>query len=66
MNRTGSKTIILVLFFIRRWLQFLFSHRQIAAITVRVFIKDIMHKIIVYLPPRLVQSAGDYFRGDLA
>ena len=58
MNRKGSKTIILVLFFIRRWLEFLLFDYQVAAISVRVFIRDIMHNIIVYLPHRLVRSAG--------
>ena len=53
-------------FFIRRCLECLLSHCQIAAISVRVLIRDIMHNIIVYLPPRLVRSAGDYYRGDLA
>ena len=59
MNRKGSKTIILVLFFIKRWLEFLLAHYQIAAISARVFIRDIIHNIIVHLPPRLVRSAGD-------
>ena len=66
MNRKGSKQLFWSFFFIRCWLEFLLSHCQIAAISVRVFIRDIMHNIIVYLPPRLVQSAGDWHRGDLA
>ena len=42
-----------------RWLEVLLSHCQIAVILIRVFISDIMHNIIVYLPPRLVRSAED-------
>ena len=45
--------------FIRHWLESLLHHCQIAAIFVRVFIRDIMHNITVYLQPRLVRSAGD-------
>ena len=54
-----QKQLFWAFFFIRRCLVFWLSHWQIAAISVRVFIRDIMHNIIVYFPPRLVRSAGD-------
>ena len=54
-----QKQLFWSFFFIGRWLEFLLSHCQIAAISVRVFIRDLMHNIIVYLPPRLVRLAGD-------
>ena len=52
-------------FFIGRWSEFLLSHCQIAAISIRVFISDIMHNIVVYLPTRLVRSTEDKQSGDL-
>ena len=56
MNHKGSKIIIFRPFsFFRRWLEFLLSNFHITALSVRVFIRDIMHDIIVYLPPRLVR-----------
>ena len=58
MKRKGSKTIISVFFSIRLKLEFL-SLCQIAAISVRVLCKDIVHNTIVYLPPILVWSVGD-------
>ena len=39
---------------------------QIAAISIRVLYRDIVHNTIVYLPPILVRSAGDKRRGCLA
>ena len=54
-----QKQLFWSFYFIRRWLEFLLFYCQIAAISVRVFIRDIMHKIVVYLPTRLVRSAGD-------
>ena len=59
MKRDGSKTIISVYFSIRLWLEFLLSLRQIAAISIRVLYRDIVHNTIVYLLPILVRSAGD-------
>ena len=54
-----QKQLFLSFFFSRHWLEFLLCHCQIAGISVRVLIRYIMHNIIVYLPPRLVRSAGD-------
>ena len=54
-----QKQLFRSLFFIRRWLEFLLSHCQIVAISVRVFIRYVMHNSIVHLPPRLVRSVGD-------
>ena len=59
MKCKGSKTIISVFFSIRLWLEFLLSLCQIAAISIRVLYRDIVHNTIVYLPPILVRSAGD-------
>ena len=59
MKRDGSKTIVSVYFSIRLWLEFLLSLRQIAAISIRVLYRDIVHNTIVYLLPFLVRSAGD-------
>ena len=59
MKHKGSKTIIAVFFSIRRWLEFLLSLCQIAAISIRVLYRDIVHNTIVYFPPILVRSAGD-------
>ena len=59
MKRDGSKTIISVYFSIRLWLEFLLSLRQIAAISIRVLYRDIVHNTIVYLLPILARSAGD-------
>ena len=59
MKHKGSKTIILVFFSIRLRLEFLLSVCHIAAISIRVLDKDIVHNTIVYLPPILVRSAGD-------
>ena len=59
MKRKGSKTIILVFVSIRLWLEFLLSLCQSAAIFIHVLHRDIVHNTIVYLPPILVQSAGD-------
>ena len=59
MKCKGSKTIISVFFSIRRWLEFLLSLCQIAAISIRVLYRDIVHNTIVYLPPILMRSAGD-------
>ena len=53
-----KKQLFCSFFFIRRWLEFLSSHCQIAAIPFCVFIRDSMHNIIAYLQPRLVRSAG--------
>ena len=53
-----QKQLFWSFFFIRRWLEFLLFHCQIAAISVGVFIRESMPSIIVYLPPRLVRSAG--------
>ena len=39
---------------------------QIAAISIRVLYRDIVHNTIVYLPPISVRSAGDWRRGGLA
>ena len=59
MKHKGSKTIISVFSSIRRWLEFLLSLCQIAAISIRVLYRDIVHNTIVYFPPTLVRSAGD-------
>ena len=59
MKRKCSKTIISVFFSIRLWLEFLFSLHQIAAISIRVLYRDIVHNTIVYLAPILVPSAED-------
>ena len=59
MKRKDSKAIISVFFSIRIWLEFLLSLCEIAAISSRVLYRDIVHNAIVYLPPILVQSAGD-------
>ena len=50
MKRKGSKIIISVFSPIRVWLEFLLSLSQIAAISIRVFYRDIVHITIVYLP----------------
>ena len=47
INRKGSKTIISVFFSIRLWLEFLLSLYQIAAISVRVLYRDIVHNAMV-------------------
>ena len=60
------KTNYFSIFLIRLWLELLLSLCQIAAITIRVLHRDMVHNIIVYLPPILVRSAGDYRRGGLA
>ena len=59
MKLKGSKTIISVFFSIRLWLEFLLSLCQIAAISIRVLYRDILHNNIVYLLPILVRSVGD-------
>ena len=59
MKRKGSKTIISVFFSIRLWLEFLLFLCQIAAISIRLLYRDMVHNTIVYLPPILVRSAGD-------
>ena len=59
MKRKGSKTIISVFFSNRLWLELLLSLCPIAAISIRVLYRDIVHNAIVYLPPILVRSAGD-------
>ena len=59
MKRNGSKTIISVFFSLRLWLEFLLSLCQIAAISIRVLYKDIVHSTIVYLLSILVRYAGD-------
>ena len=41
-----QKQLFWSFFYIRRWLEFLLCHCHIAAISVRVFIRDIMHNII--------------------
>ena len=42
-----------------RILEFLLPLCQIAAISIRVLYRDIVHNTIDYLPPILVRSAGD-------
>ena len=59
MKLKGSKIIIAVFFSIRLWLEFLMSFFQIAAISIRVLYRDMLHNTIVYLKPILVRSAGD-------
>ena len=59
MKRKGSKPIISALCSIRLWLEFLLFLYQIAAISIRVLYKDMVHKTIIYSPPILVRSAGD-------
>ena len=59
IKRKGSKTIISVLFSIRLWLEFFLSLYPIAAISIRVLYKDIVHNTIIYLPSILVRSEGD-------
>ena len=59
MKRKGSKTIISVFFSIRLWLDFLLSFCQIAAISIHVLYRDIVHNTIVYLPPIFARPAGD-------
>ena len=59
MKHDGSKIIISVFFSIRSWLEFLLSLCQIAAISIRVLYRDIVHNTIVYLLLILVRSAGD-------
>ena len=66
MKRKGSKTIISVFFSIRLWLEFLLSVCHIAAISIRVFYRVIVHNTIVYLPPISVRPAGGKRRGGLA
>ena len=65
MKRKGSKTSISVFFSIGLWLEFLLSLCKIAAISIRVLYRDIVHNTIFYLLPILVRSAGDYCRGGL-
>ena len=57
--RKGYQTIISVFFSIRLWLEFLLTLYQIAAISIRVLYRDIVHNTIVYFPPILARSAGD-------
>ena len=59
MKRKGLKTIISVFFSIRLWLEFLLFLCQIAAISIRVLNSDIVHNIIVFLPPISVRSVAD-------
>ena len=59
MKRKGPKTIISVFFPIRLWLEFLLFLCQIAAISIRVLNSDIVHNIIVFLPPISVRSVAD-------
>ena len=59
MKLKGSKTVILVFFLIRLWLEFLLSLCQIAAISIRVLYRDTVYNTIAYLLPILVRSAGD-------
>ena len=59
MKLKGSKIIIAVFFSIILWLEFLMSFFQIAAISIRVLYRDMVHNTIVYLTPILVRSAGD-------
>ena len=66
MKSIGSKTIISVFFSLRLWLEFLLSLGHIAAISIRLLYRDIVHNTIVYLLPILVRSAGDERRGGLA
>ena len=66
IKRKGSKTIISVFFSIRLWSEFLLSLCQIAAISIRVLYRDCVHNTIVFLPPILVRSTGDWRRGGLA
>ena len=59
MKSKGSKTVMSLFFSLRLWLEFLLSLGQIAAISIRLLYRDIVHNTIVHLPPILLQSAGD-------
>ena len=53
------KTIISIFVAIRLWLELLLYLCQIAAKSIRVLYRDMVHNTIVYLTPILVQSAWD-------
>ena len=53
MKRKGSKTIISVFFSIRLWLEFLLSLCQIAAISIIVLYRDIVHNTPNYSEPQI-------------
>ena len=59
MKHKDSKTIISVFFSIRLWSELLLSLCQIAAISIRVLYRNMVHITIVYLPPILMLLAGD-------
>ena len=58
MKRKGTKTIISVFFSIILWSELLLSLCQIAAISIRVLYRNMVHNTIVYLPPILMLSVG--------